>query len=94
MRDRYYVYQSMERLGAWVIVDTLHPDYIDKDAGTVVPESTCMIINTEAMIPLLQSVAETPLVSHVLSKKLYNRDMANRHLDIIESLIQKVGKHE
>ncbi len=94
MRDRYYVYQSMERLGAWVIVDTLHPDYIDKEDGVFTPESACTIINTEAMIPLLQAIAETELVSHVLSKKLYDRGMANRHLDIIESLIQKAGKRE
>ena len=88
--DAYYAYYAPERR-AWVIVSRYHPDMIDRTPGTIPPESACIIINTEALIPLLQAVAETDLISPVLSKKLYDRDMANRHLDIIESLIQKVG---
>jgi hypothetical protein len=67
----------------------------DWDWGKDPPAEALMVIPTELAVVLLDEMAKTEIINRVLSGRTYTKDMADRHLDIIERLIEKLpGRKE
>lgn len=85
---RYRAYWDMFR-DAFIIMDHWR---INKDwgPGEEPPEDAILPIPREAASVLLDAIAKTKLIDHVLAGKTYTKDAMNRHLDVIEKLIEKI----
>lgn len=69
----------------WRLIDTE-----GVPAGERPPIEKTTSLSTEQVLVLLEEVAKTDLINKVLAERVYSKDMANRHLDIIQELIVKI----
>lgn len=82
---RYDAFFEPQRMDCWTIVD-----FNNVEPGSLVPEENTVRLTTEQTVTLLRAVAKTDLINQILAERTYDRDMANRHLDIVDRLISKL----
>lgn len=80
--ERFSAYFDETRR-CWVLTDA------EGMAPGEVPKKVVLLSNEQVLI-LLEEVAKTDLINKVLAEKVYSKDIANRHLDIIQELITKI----
>lgn len=51
------------------------------------PQEAITRLELEAVRAIIKAAEKTDLLDAVLAKRVYSKDMANRHLDVIEQLI-------
>ena len=90
--DRYRAYYKRE-YGGFSIIDWWRAYGINPnlEPGIIPPDDAVLYLPPEVITVLLDAVAETKLIDRVLAGKVYTKDMADRHLDIIEKLIAKLA---
>lgn len=84
---RFDVFHVPYRRERWAIVDL---DGVPE--GQEAPEENIIRLRDEQVVILLRAVAKTELINQVLAERVYDKDIANRHLDIIEKLVDQGSK--
>ena len=85
--NRYHVYfDNMAQ--TWNIVDKMQVPPGTPRADEV-PEDAYIAIPQRVIRSLIKELADTKLMDHVLADKTYQKDVEERHLDIIEKLIDE-----
>ncbi len=86
--NRYHVYfDKMTR--TWNIFDMMQ---VPEDTYQDPPEDSYIAIPQKIVRALLEELADTELIDYVLADKNYQKDVEERHLDIIEKLIDQDGQ--
>jgi hypothetical protein len=78
-----------QRCWRWKIIN-----FTGVEEGEQAPEEQLISLSEQEVMVLLEAVAETELINKVLAKRAYDKDMANRHLDIIDALIRNAKPQE
>jgi len=83
---RYNVYFDSARQ-TWNIIDmTMVPeDQLEP------PEDAYIAIPQPIVRELLTEIADTDLIDHILADKTYQKDVEEKHLEMLDKLIDKIG---
>lgn len=78
----------------WMIVDYCRFDLKNQDPGEDVPDKALLRIPVQATHILLEAVADTDMIDSVLADRTYAKEVEDRHLDIIETLVEATTDEE
>ena len=87
--SRTWPYKAVYRpeWDAWEILD-----FRGVSEGQRCPEENIIRLSNEQVLALLEAVAETELINKVLAKRVYQKDLCDRHLDIIDELVRIISE--